>query len=176
VFGQDTTAQVSKHRFFAQRDFGRYFVSDIYAPFTKIHAGWGLNLREYNISSSRYAAYVPYNETSLGVEIPVYLFSRKSRGGKQSKFSVSIPVSANIWFDFLEDETAPILNTDYRFALVELNYFQETNWGPIKNFSVKFIPFFHESTHIGDELTLFGSRATSPLCGSTYLTKWPKWR
>jgi hypothetical protein len=163
LYGQDSTSSVSSHRFFAQRDFGKYFVSDIYAPVTKIHAGWGLNLREYNISTSRYAVYVPYNETSLGVEIPVYLLRRKSPGGKESKFSVSIPISANIWFDFLEDETAPVLNTDYRFALAELNYFQETNWGPIKNFSVKLIPFFHESTHIGDELTLFRVQNNQPI-------------
>jgi hypothetical protein len=163
MYGQDSTSKVSTHRLFGQRDFGKYFVSDIYAPVSKIHAGWGLNLSEYNISTSRYAVYVPYNETSLGVEIPVYYLSRKSAQGKQSKFSVSVPISANIWFDFLEDETAPILNTDYRFALAEFNYFQETNWGPIKNFSVKFIPLFHESSHIGDELTLFRVQNNQPV-------------
>jgi hypothetical protein len=143
-------------RFFQQRDFGKYFISDVYAPFTSVQVGTGLNLKEYNISTSRTSVYVPYNETTLGAEIPIYHSSRIHQNGQQSKFALSIPVSAQIWFDFFEKATAPILNTDYRFGVIELNYLRQFNREKgIRNIAIKFIPFFHESTHIGDEVLLY---------------------
>jgi len=38
---------------------------------------------------------------------------------------------------------------------MELSYHRKIDTRFIKNFTVKFIPFFHESTHIGDELTIY---------------------
>jgi hypothetical protein len=149
------TIPVSSKSIFQQREFGKYFISDIYAPITSVQVGTGLNLKEYNISSSRSAVYVPYNETTLGVEIPIYQFNRTNRSGLQTKLSLSIPISAQIWFDFFEKATAPILNTDYRFGVVELNFLKEINRQGIRNLAIKFIPFFHESTHIGDEVLLY---------------------
>ncbi len=81
---------------FQQRNFGKYFISDMYAPINSVRLGLGLNLREYNISTNRSAVYVPYNETTLGVELPIYQSTTTNKTGKQSKFSVSIPISANI--------------------------------------------------------------------------------
>jgi hypothetical protein len=167
AFSQDTipenSPQAASRSFFHQRNFGKYFISDIYAPVNSIQVGSGLNLREYNISTSRNALYVPYNETTLGVEIPIYQSARTSRKGKDSRFAVSIPISANIWFDFFEKVTAPILNTDYRFGVVELNYLKQIDKWHIKNFAIKLVPLFHESTHLGDELTLFRLTDSLPI-------------
>jgi hypothetical protein len=157
------TTKVAKRNFFSRRDFGKYFLSDIYAPLNSIQVGFGLNLKEYNISSTRKARFVPYNETNLAVEVPIYKSSRILKKGNESKFSLSIPISANIWFDFFEKTTAPILNTDYRFGVCELNYLREINRGLIRNLSIKFIPLFHESTHLGDELTLYRAQDSLPL-------------
>lgn len=137
--------------FFMSRDFGRYMLADHYAPFMKVNTGIGLNLADYNIDSQRTQKFVFYNETTVGGEIPLYYF--KDREEKNS-FSVSMPISFSVWFDFAENITAPILNTDYRFAPLELNYSREFESDKIKNVTLKFIPFFHESTHIGDELTI----------------------
>jgi hypothetical protein len=67
---------------------------------------------------------------------------------------LSIPISFSVWFDFTEKRTSPILNTDYRFALLELNYLHKLPNSKIKNIGFRFIPFFHESTHLGDELVI----------------------
>lgn len=158
-----TSTSTSEKAFFHQRDFGKYFIADVYAPFTKVHVGAGLNLSEYNISTSRNALYVLYNETNLGVEIPIFSSIRYRKGGKVTKWSVSLPISTNIWFDFFEQITAPILNTDYRFATGEINYLRQVNSRWLKNYAIKFIPLFHESTHLGDELTLFRQADSLPV-------------
>ncbi|GAA4832954.1 hypothetical protein [Algivirga pacifica] len=135
--------------FFKTRDFGQYFLSDHYAPNVRVNGGLGLNLSGYNINTDRNEQYVFYNETVIGTQIPLYL-----QKWKKSSLAVSLPISMSVWFDFTEDITAPILNTDYRFGLMETNFIKEVDNGRIKNWGFKIIPFFHESTHIGDELTI----------------------
>lgn len=148
VFASAVSAQGS---FFKTRDFGRYLLADHYAPFMKVNTGIGLNFADYNIASDRKQRFVFYNETTVGGEIPLYYY--KSPDSKHS-LSVSIPISFSVWFDFTENITAPILNTDYRFAPLEFNYSRDFESEHFKNLTLKFIPFFHESTHIGDELTI----------------------
>lgn len=142
---------LSQNQWFADRDFGNYFIADHFSPMIKVNTGLGLNLNDYNINSERASKYVMYNETIIGDEIPIYNYQSEN---SKHQLSISTPISFSVWFDFTEDITAPILNTDYRFAPVELNYIWHSNNTHIKNIAVKFVPFFHESTHIGDELTI----------------------
>lgn len=141
--------------YFQQRDFGKYFISDIYSPTMQIQVGMGLLLKDYNLSSNRKKYFAPFNQTDFGQEIPLFIKNKFRKGAVYSKFSLSMPLCARLWFDFSEVTTAPILNTDYNFALMELSYHRKIDTRFIKNFTVKFIPFFHESTHIGDELTIY---------------------
>ncbi|MDC1107249.1 DUF1207 domain-containing protein [Prolixibacteraceae bacterium] len=141
-----------KVQFFNKRDFGHYLYSDHYAPNLRVNLGMGANNREYNIDKSRTSSYLLLNETVVGGEIPLMYLRNKSQN---FYFSMSIPISFSVLFDFTESKTAPIINTDYRFALLELNMLRKFQGQHIKNISVKFIPFFHESTHIGDELTIY---------------------
>lgn len=150
-------------RWFSPRDFGKYFLSDMYSPIVSVQAGAGINLKEYNLATDRTDIYVPYNVTNLGVEIPVYRSASIVQGKKQEQFSISLPISVNIWFDFWENSTAPIINTDYRFGIGEINYFRSLDWGIIKNVSAKFIPLFHESTHLGDEITIYRLQDSLPV-------------
>ena len=144
---QDST----QREYLSNRTFGKYFISDHYAPIQKISLGFISNSRDYNINRSRTSDHILVNETSIGFNIPI-LTKRSRRKGTQ--FSLSVPVSASILFDFLEEETSPIINTDYRFGIIELNYNKEMNSEWVRNIGIKWIPLFHESTHIGDELTV----------------------
>jgi len=135
--------------YFKQRNFGKPFIADRYAPIVKLAGGIGLNLDEYNINISRKSKYILYNESILGTELPII-----QKSWKHKSLSLSIPVSFSVWFDFTEKRTSPILNTDYRFGALELNFLKTLKSNSIKNIGFKFIPFFHESTHIGDELTI----------------------
>lgn len=138
-----------EHHYFRAKDFSKYLWSDHYASNMRVNVGLGLNFSEYNINSNRTSRYVMYNETVAGGAIPIY----NAHIGK-NRWAVQTPISFSVWFDFTEERTAPILNTDYRFAPLEFSYNREVEWGFIRNFGIDFIPFFHESTHIGDELTL----------------------
>lgn len=145
-----------KGHFWTSRDFGQYFIADRYAPYLKIGVGMTFVHSEYDVSDQGRDHFIAA-EPVVGGQIPIYFYDDGT-----NKFSVSMPVSFSVWFDFLEERTAPILNTDYRYALVEFNYSRRLSNSFIKNIGIKFIPFFHESTHLGDELALMRVRDTIP--------------
>lgn len=143
--------------FFKKRDFGNYFYSDKYAPITNIGIGAMLLLDTYDIGLERNGVVV-VAEPVLGVQLPIYYFKDSKK-----RWSLSIPISFSVWFDFTEERTSPILNTDYRFGLLEFNYSQTLDNSIINNIGLRFIPFFHESTHIGDELIISKLRDSIPV-------------
>jgi len=144
LYGQE----FKEKSYFKFRDFGQYFLADRYAPIVNLGLGWMIVQPSYDIDPE-HRRVVPVAEPILGAQLPIYYYADETR-----RWSVSIPVSFSVWFDYTEARTAPILNTDYRFAAMELNYSQKLNHSWIKNIGFKFIPFFHESTHVGDELLL----------------------
>jgi hypothetical protein len=165
LFGQikPASADSTDKSYFRQRDFGKYFISDIYTPTPQIQAGFGLNLKDYNLSPNRKAFIIPYNETTFGAEFPIFSKVKYHNHQLKYKFAIATPIAARLWFDFSETITAPILNTDYQFAPLEFHYLRNTNRKFLKNYALKFTPFFHESTHIGDELTLYRVKDNFPI-------------
>ena len=143
--------------FFKTRDFGNYFYSDKYAPITNIGIGAMLLLDTYDIGLERNGIVV-VAEPILGVQLPIYYYKDAKK-----RWSLSVPISISVWFDFTEERTSPILNADYRFALLEFNYSLILNNSRINNIGLRFIPFFHESTHIGDELIISKLRDSIPV-------------
>lgn len=137
--------------FFKKRDFGQYFLSDHYAPIFRLGIGTSLTGFEYDINSTLREPnkQFVFAEPVLGVQVPIYYYKNDNQ-----RLSISFPFSFSLWLDFTETRTAPVINTDYRFALAEINYHRTTTNSKIRNWGIKFIPYFHESTHIGDELTL----------------------
>ena len=154
LVAQDTTS--TEKSFFQSRNFGQYFIADHYAPFVKVGVGTTFGLPEYDLRAVNSETYW-FAEPTVGAQIPVY-----SSSGPVSRFALSIPVSFSVWFDFAEPRTAPILNTDYRFALLELNYSRKLPFSFIRNWGIRIIPFFHESTHLGDEIILHRLRVSIP--------------
>jgi len=148
--------------FFRPRDFNRYFISDLYSPAIRINEGFGTNGMDYNSMPERTSEYIFLNETTLGTEIPL-LSGTGGHGDRDFRFSLSLPVSVSIWFDFFNTITAPILNNDYRFALGEINLLKELPGRHLRNIGIRLIPFQHESTHLGDEITLYRKKAGFPI-------------
>ncbi len=74
---------------------------------------------------------------------------------KKIKFSTGGYIGNILLIDMLESNTSPIINTDYFFGLQAsvLKYIDKPHFS---NIGFKFIPIFHESTHIGDEFSLHG--------------------
>ncbi|MGB0868298.1 MAG: DUF1207 domain-containing protein [Flavobacteriales bacterium] len=143
--------------YFIKRDFGNYFLSDNYAPITSIGIGMMPLFETYDLSGGRTEVVIAA-EPKLGVQLPIYYYKDKVK-----RWSLSTPLSFSVWFDFAEERTSPILNTDYRFALLEFNYSRILSHSSIKNIGFRIIPFFHESTHIGDELIIHKLKDSIPV-------------
>ena len=66
--------------------------------------------------------------------------------------------SAHLWMDISERTTSPVVNTDYRVAVPTFTFIHRLQGAEavpfLKNYSLMFCPFKHESTHIGDEMVL----------------------
>lgn len=145
-------------KYFEARDFGSYFLSDVYSPATNISAGLTTNSDGYNIIQTRNEEYIPVLEITMGVDLPIYQYIKDKH-----YFSFSFPISFRLWWDFFERKvTCPILNTDYRVG-AEINYIYLLDKGFIKNIGLKFQPGFHESCHIGDELTIYRTNNNLPI-------------
>ncbi len=153
VFSQGT----NEKSFFKSRNFGSYFLAEKYASITKIGLGFMIVFPDYDIDAAQ-RKIVSVEEPVLGSQIPICLHS-----APKHKIALSLPLSFAVWFDYTQVSTAPILNTDYRFALLELNYSYKFNCSVINNIGFRFIPFFHESTHVGDELVVSKLKDTLPV-------------
>jgi hypothetical protein len=163
--------------FFNQRDFGKYFVADMYSPVSKLQIGAGTNGTDYNNNPLRKSGFIALEELTLGTDIPIYIGSLRL-GNQKFRFSVSGSLSAVVWFDGMNPKSAPILNVDYRVDFPEIHLLKEFNNRHFKNLLLRISLIEHESTHIGDELTLYRKDAGFPItrvnvayeCGDASLT------
>jgi hypothetical protein len=149
-------------RFFSSAQFGRPFVAEMSSYLNKLEVGLGENHSEYDINPFT-RVYKPFVEVHVGFSMPLFRRERYRDSTKVSAWAWSVPVHFHLWWDALESSTAPILNTDYRFAVSEFRYIRYFRSRRIRNMSVRFLPFAHESTHLGDELTIFRKSAALPL-------------
>ena len=100
-------------------------------------------------------------QITLGRELPIVGVRSEKLDGRVSQgewgLGLWTPVSFHVIEDF-KDESAPIVDTDYRFgAMLKFQYgVREDLW-----LGVKFVPWAHESTHLGDEYTIIAQRSAS---------------
>jgi hypothetical protein len=97
-------------------------------------------------------------QITLGRELPIVGLRSEKLDGRASKgewgLGLWTPVSFHVIEDF-KDESAPIVDTDYRFGtMVKFQYgIKDDLW-----LGVKFVPWAHESTHLGDEYVIIAQR------------------
>ena len=94
-------------------------------------------------------------QVTLGREIPIFAVSTQVADGEMSpkEWGVGLwtPVHFHVIEDF-KDPSAPIVDTDYRFgAMAKFQYARSETL----RFGVRYVPWAHESTHLGDEYTIF---------------------
>jgi hypothetical protein len=115
--------------------------------------GWSSALPHSRESGSRFAWQVV-----MGREIPMVGRQSDSVGRERfepGKWGIGlwIPISFHMLEDF-KDESNPIVDTDYRFGMMaKAQVGLAQNW----TLSIRFVPWAHESTHLGDEYTIFAS-------------------
>ena len=94
-------------------------------------------------------------QITLGRELPLVAIASESLdegrvGAGHFGFGVWLPVAFHMIGDF-KDPSAPIVDTDYRFGMMtKFQYgLSETS-----QLGIRFVPWAHESTHLGDEYTI----------------------
>jgi hypothetical protein len=129
---------------------GDPFWADVHSSITKAEVAYASNRSEYNFGDNK-GTMRPYVFSNLGVDIPIWSsnFSNNDWG-----LAMTIPFYIDVWMDFFERSTAPVINTSYRFGLPEISYIDRKSLPFVNNYVIKLTPFKHECAHIGDELLL----------------------
>jgi hypothetical protein len=99
-------------------------------------------------------------QVHLGDEFPIVAFSTSSVDDRMEPgnwgFGLWTPVSFHMIEDF-KDDSNPIVDTDYRFgAMVKFQYGLREKL----RLGIRYVPWAHESTHLGDEYVIIAQRPT----------------
>ena len=98
-------------------------------------------------------------QITLGRELPIVTVSSQQIDGEMNDGEWGIglwtPVSFHMIEDFA-DESNPIVDTDYRFgSMVKFQY----GLSDSLRLGVRYVPWAHESTHLGDEYVIIAQRS-----------------
>ncbi len=98
-------------------------------------------------------------DISVGKEIPMFGMATNSQDPLPPGafgWGLWVPIGFHMTEDLSKDPSAPILNTDYRFGTMLKGQFGIPAKGRMteSHVGIRFVPWAHESTHIGDEFTL----------------------
>ena len=148
--------------------FGKPFWADIHSPLIRVEVAYATNSPDYDWSDSN-APNRLFVFANLGADIPIW--SGNFANGKYG-FSLTLPFMIDTWYDRFEPITSPIINASYRFGAFDAGFLYRLN-NPLSvfplnpdsslpgffhfniyNWALKLSVFKHESTHLGDELTI----------------------
>lgn len=116
---------------------------------------WSEQFPHSETTGSRFAWQI-----TLGRELPIVTLSSQVADGPMNRgewgLGVWAPVSVHMIEDFA-DESNPIVDTDYRFgSMVKFQYGLSDGL----RLGVRYVPWAHESTHLGDEYVIIAQRTT----------------
>jgi len=158
--------------------FGKPFWADVHSTLIRAEISYATNSPDYDWGEIN-AKFRPYVFANLGVDIPIW---SANFAGEKYSVSVTLPFAVDLWYDRFERITSPIINTAYRVGAFDTCFIyrldtplavfpqgQESSVLPgflhfnIYNWAVKLSFIKHESTHIGDELTIFRKDKNLPI-------------
>jgi hypothetical protein len=137
--------------------FGKPFWADMHSTLIRAEIAYATNSLDYDWgdfgTSNRF-----YVFANLGADIPIW--SGNFMGGKYG-LGLTLPFMIDVWLDRFEFEPSPVINTSYRFGAFDIGFIYRLD-SPLSvfsgfniyNWALKLSLFKHESTHIGDELTI----------------------
>jgi hypothetical protein len=144
--------------------YNKSFWSENMPTFFRIDFAHLSNHGEYDVTKSgkKMRTYIFAN---IGANIPIWSGNTgKNRYGNYS-LAAACPIIAEVWLDMIS-YSSPLVNTSYRIGaptFTFLHSFINRAGTFLKNYSILFAPFRHESTHIGDELTIFRMENDLPI-------------
>lgn len=134
---------------FRYAPFGHSLYADMHPNFVRFDIPYATNRPAYDWGNH---TGTPYRWQTMGVfgfNLPIWCGNLKD---STYALSVTMALSANLWMDLFDFRTSPIVDTDYRIGIPTATFLHRVNRGFLKNYSIAWSPFKHESTHIGDEL------------------------
>lgn len=142
---------------------GRWFQ---YVPYGQsLYADMHPDFMRCDLGAVSYAPETNYGGTPTKYSLQMFAvfgarisFWSKDLQNRRFGLNVSQTLSAHLWMDISEHTTVPVVNTDYRIAAPTFTFIHRLQGKEavpfLKNYSLMFCPFKHESTHIGDEMVL----------------------
>lgn len=141
-------------RWFHYTPYGQSLYADEHPDFMRAEIGAVSYAPETNYGGSpvKYSAQM---FAVFGARISVWSMDIQDR---RFGFNIAQTASAHLWMDISEPTTSPVVNTDYRIAAPTFTFLHRLQGKEavpfLRNYSIQFCPFKHESTHIGDEMVL----------------------
>ena len=145
------TASPFARGLFRYAQFGHSLYADMHPNFVRMDIPYCTNNEVYDYGSHTGKPYRWHTMGLFGINLPLW-----SGNLVDSTYALSVTwaLSANLWMDFYDFSTSPIVDTDYRIGLPTFTFLHRTRSGFFRNYSVAWSPFKHESTHLGDELQI----------------------
>ncbi len=136
---------------FTYAPYGKSLLSDVHPNFVRFELVGNSNHEVFDFGHSgksfRYST-----QGCLGMDLPLW----NGNFGTDGRFGLSFTIATSyyMWLDMFESKTAPVIDTDYRIGLPTATFIHRFNRRFLRNYSIAFSPYKHESTHIGDELQI----------------------
>ena len=136
---------------FRYAQFGHSLYADMHPNFVRMDIPYCTNNPVYDYGSHTGQNYRWHTMGLFGINLPIWTGNLVD---STYALNVTMALSANLWMDFYDFSTSPIVDTDYRIGIPTVTFLHRLNRGFAKNYSVAWSPFKHESTHLGDELQI----------------------
>lgn len=151
--------------FFAKTVYSRPVESEIHSTMNKVELGFNKIYSEFDLLGEKGKFERPMVEAHLGFEAPLLAYGYGTPGSKSNwGWGMRLPVSIHALEDMWGPETAPVINTDYRFGgpkLVAIRKIADQGW--LRDISMMWLPIFHECTHLGDEIVIYRMEENFPI-------------
>ena len=135
--------------FFRYAPFGHSLYADMHPNFVRLDIPYCTNQPVYDYGDHSGRSYRWHTMGVFGFNLPVWTGNLTD---STFALNVTMAMSANLWMDLFDFSTCPIVDTDYRIGLPTVTFLHRLNHGFVRNYSIQWSPFKHESTHLGDEL------------------------
>lgn len=145
------TISLPRTNWYGYVPYGKSLLADVHPSFPRVDICSATNNHVYDFGNSG-TARRPFFQSVIGMDIPIW---NGNFANGRFGLAVTDALSVTIWMDFFERTTAPVVNTDYRVATPTATFIHRLgdvrSRRFLRNYSIAFTPFKHESTHIGDE-------------------------
>jgi len=164
LVAQDSITKISDV-FLLKTQYGKPLLSEMHSTICKMEAGFNKSYSEFDLLEEKSNFERPMVEVHVGFEAPIFASGYGTKGSNKNwGFGMTLPLSVHVLEDMWGPETAPVINTDYRFGGPRLFAIRNfTNGEFLKNISFSWLTLFHECTHLGDEITIYRVEENFPI-------------